>query len=61
MYCVSSKRIVEKFNHITLFGVGTDSLKNINDGLNFVIQTWRWLKNVMIPMLFIDGIVLSVK
>ena len=39
--CVSSKRIAEKFTHITLFDVSTDSLKNINNGLNFVTQRWR--------------------
>ena len=38
-----------------LFDVNIDSLKNIRDGLNFVTQTWRLLKNVMIQMLFIDG------
>ena len=53
--CVSSKRIAEKFTHITLFDVSTSSLKNISDGLNFVTQTWRWLTNAMIQMLFIGG------
>ena len=60
-FCVSSKRIVEKSTHITLFGVSTSSWKNINDGLNFVIQTWRWMKNVMIQTPFIDGTGLSEK
>ena len=32
----SSKRTAKKFTHITLFNVSTDSLKNINNGLNFV-------------------------
>ena len=53
--CVSSKRIAEKFTHITLFDVSTSSLKNISNGLNFVTQTWRWLTNAMIQMLFIGG------
>ena len=30
--CVSSKRIAEKFTHITLFDVSTSSLKNMSDG-----------------------------
>ena len=51
--CVSSKVIVEEFTHITLFDVNIDSLKNMRDVLNFVTKTWRWLKNVMIQMLFI--------
>ena len=38
-----------------LFGVSTSSWKNINDGLNFVIQTCRWLENVMIQIPFING------
>ena len=59
--CVSSKRIAEKFTHITLFDVSTSSLKNISDGLNFVTQTWRWLTNVMIQMPFTNGVDLSVK
>ena len=37
----SSKKIAEKFSHITLFDVSIDSLKNTSDGLNFVTQTWR--------------------
>ena len=36
---VSLKRIAERFTHITLFNVSIDSLKNINDGLNFATQT----------------------
>ena len=59
--CVSSKRIAEKFTHITLFGVSTGSLKNISNELNFVTQTWRWLTNVMIQAPFTDGTGLSVK
>ena len=59
--CVSSKRIVEKFTHITLFDVSIDSLKNINDGLNFVIQIWRWFTDVMTQMPFTDGTGLNVK
>ena len=51
--CVSSKIIAEEFTHITLFDVNIDSLKNMRDVLNFVTKTWRWLKNVMIQMLFI--------
>ena len=39
----------------------TDSLKNLNDGSNFVTQAWRWLTNVMIQTPFIDGTGLSVK
>ena len=53
--CVLSKKIAEKFTHITLFDVSTCSLKNIRDGLSFVTQTWRWLTNAMIQMLFIGG------
>ena len=52
---VPSKRIAEKFTHITLFDVYIDSLKNISDGLNFVTQAWRWLTNVMIQTPFTDG------
>ena len=37
------------------------SLKNINDGLNFVTQIWKWSTNVMIQMPFIDGTYSSVK
>ena len=57
--CVSSKRIVEKFTHTTLFDVTIDSLKNIIEGLNFVIQIWRWLTDVMTQMPFTDGIDLN--
>ena len=53
--CVLSKRKAEKFTHIALFDVSTDSLKNINEGLNFVTQTWRWVTNVMIQTPFTDG------
>ena len=53
--CVLSKRKAEKVTHITLFDVSTDSLKNINEGLNFVTQTWRWVTNVMIQTPFTDG------
>ena len=54
-------RIAEKFTHITLFGVNTSSLKNINDDLKFVTQTLRWLTNVMIQTPFTDGTGLTVK
>ena len=53
--CVSSKRIVEKLNHITLFDVSIDNWKNINGGLNSVTQAWGWLTNVMIQKPFTDG------
>ena len=36
--CVSSKRMVEKAVHITLFDVSIDSLKNISGGLHFVLM-----------------------
>ena len=55
------KKIEEKFTYITLFDVSTSSFKNINDGLNFVTQTWRWLTNVIIQRPFPDGTGLSVK
>ena len=55
------KKIAEKFIQITLFDVSIGSLKNISDGLSFVTQTWRWLSNTTIPMLFISGIGSSVK
>ena len=61
MCCVSSKRIAEKFTHITLFHVNIDSWKNISDGLNFVTQTRRWLTNVIIQMPFTNATGLSVK
>ena len=54
------KKRAEKFTHITLFDVSIDSLENISDGLKFVTQTWRWLTNTTIPMLFISGIDSSV-
>ena len=50
-----------KKNTITLFDVSTGSLKNINDGLNFVTQTCRWPTNVMIQTPFINGTGLSEK
>ena len=49
------KRIAEKFTHTTLFHVSTGSWKNINDGLNFVTQIWKWLTKMMIQMPFTDG------
>ena len=55
------KKIAEKDIHITLFNVSTGNLKNISDGLNFVIQTLRWLTNVMIQTPFTDGTGLNVK
>ena len=61
MCCVSSKRIAKKFTHTTLFDVNIGSWKNMSDGLNFVTQTWSWLTNVLIQMLFLDGVDLSVK
>ena len=51
----SSKRIAETFTHISLLDVSTSSLKNISNSINSVTQTWRWLTNVIIQMLFIDG------
>ena len=54
-------RIGKEFTHTALFDVSTSSWKNISDGLNFVTQAWRWLTNVMIQTLFIDGVDLSVK
>ena len=38
-----------------LCDVSTGCRKNISDGLNFVIQTWKWLTNVMIQSPFTDG------
>ena len=58
---VSSKRIADRFTHITLFVVNIDSFKKISDGLNFVTQTWGWMTNAMIQMSFIDGTGLSMK
>ena len=60
-FCILSKRIVEKFAHITLFGASISSFKNISNGLNFVTQAWSCLINVMIQTPFADGIGLSVK
>ena len=55
------KKTGKKFTHATLFDVSTSSWKNINDGLNFVTQTWRRLTNVMIKTPFNDETGLSVK
>ena len=59
--CISLKRMAKKFTHTMLFDVSTDSWKNISDGLNFVIQIWRWLMNAMTQTPFTDGVGLSVK
>ena len=52
---------VHPYYNITLFGVSISSWKNITNGLKFVTQTWRWLTNATIPILFIGGIDSSVK
>ena len=59
--CFIKKKTVKKLIHTTLFDVNIGSLKNTSDGLKVVIQTWRWLTDVMIQMPFIDGVDLSVK
>ena len=52
--CFIKKNSMET-NHITLFDVNIDSLKNFKNVLNFVTQTWKRPRDVMIQMLFIDG------
>ena len=59
--CASSKRIVGRGIHITLFDVSTVSWKTITNGLNFVTQTWGWLTNTMIQTPFTYGTYSSVK
>ena len=58
---VLSKRTAKVLTHITFFDVSKGSWKNISNGLNFINQRWRWLTNVMIQMLFIDGTGSSMK
>ena len=61
MRYASSKRTAEKSLHATLFDASISSRKNVNDGLDFVTQIYRWLTNVMIQTQFTDGVDLSVK
>ena len=60
-FCDSSKVTVRKGIHTTLFDASTISLKTINNNLDFVTQTSRWLTNAIIQTPFTDGIGSNVK